>query len=150
MLGGGPLSPLPDPLCKITIPEDFKRCSRVFISFSGTSVTSTTTNTAAMLQVLAHPESWKVVFLAFLISLRQPLPFVLLVALFSTILVQPVSAQITQNGQLFTNALTIVDAPASQRLVSLIRLQKKTEYYPVNDSTLHAGSNINIALEVSP
>ncbi|OCH95548.1 hypothetical protein OBBRIDRAFT_767320 [Obba rivulosa] len=53
-----------------------------------------------------------------------------LFVLFAACLISKVTAQIIVNGQLFTQGLAIVDSPAA-------------------DSTLHAGSNNSIAIDVS-
>lgn len=68
-----------------------------------------------MFQVLAHFHFGRSkTLLGLPLFLQQPLSFVFLVTLLSFLLVQPASAQILENGQLFTNGLSIIDAPAPQ------------------------------------
>jgi hypothetical protein len=70
-----------------------------------------------MLKVLAHLRSKAPAGLSFVLSQLSTLYLIFFVAYLSTVLVPRTAGQILLNGQLFTDGLSIVDAPAPQRSV---------------------------------
>lgn len=98
-----------------------------------------------MRKVLAHRRSKAPLGFPFF-----PISFIFFAAFFSTFVTRPASAQILSNGQLFTNALSIVDSPAPQRSVTTAVCSNCAFInFATDHSELHAGSDINIAIEVS-
>ena len=69
--------------------------------------------------------------------------------LFLSSLTARVIGQVLSNGQIFTSGLAIIDSPAPNRYVKLT-LHRRTpliqHLFP--GSTLHAGSNTSIAIDV--
>lgn len=60
------------------------------------------------------------------------------------------SAQVVQNGQVFTNGLAIIDSPQPNTYVKSQVLARQLSLIRRHYSPLHAGSSANIAIDVGP